>query len=77
MKKYEEGNVIQTLDELFSYNSVWVTVWGRASPTAFLQGWQYRLVKRWLEMGRFKTLKQKGEMNARIDVDATDSKDHK
>lgn len=59
MKKYEEGKVIQTLDELFSYNSVWVTVWGRASPTGFLVSWQYWLLKNWLAMGRFKTLKLK------------------
>ena len=55
MKKYKKGKQIKTLDELFSYEVVFVTAWDRAQSTAFFRSWPYFLIKNWMDTKRFYT----------------------
>jgi hypothetical protein len=60
MSDYRPGKKIVCLDELFSYESIYVTNWKKAHPTAFFLSWQYRLLKDWLDKGIFYTAIKKG-----------------
>jgi hypothetical protein len=61
MKK-EKGKKIESLDELARVlkedRSIYVTVWGRATSTAFIYSWSIRMCKQHIEAGWFWTVKK-------------------
>lgn len=61
MKK-EKGKKIESLDELARVlkedRSIYVTVWGRATSTAFISSWPFRSCKIFIDAGRFWTVKK-------------------
>lgn len=56
MKK-EKGKKIESLDELVTVlkedRSIYVTVWGRATSTAFIYSWSIRMCKQHIEAAGF------------------------
>jgi len=69
MKK-RKGKQIKTLNEfgkvIMNEPSIYVSVWGRAHPTAFFQGWRIRTVIQWLEAGRFFRIKKKRKPRKKV-----------
>jgi hypothetical protein len=50
---FKKGKLIESIDELMTWNIVYVERWGRVSPVAFLQNWQCRLIYRWINLKQF------------------------
>jgi hypothetical protein len=58
MKKYCKGELITSVEELVNEKSVWVTVWNKPYPVAFIVHMQLALVMRWLKSNYFYKLKK-------------------
>ena len=54
MKFIFTDHTINSIDELLEQKVVYVTVWERTCPVAFLQYWQGRVLKNFVKAGRFK-----------------------
>jgi len=58
MKKYCKGKLITSLEELLNEKSVWVSVWNKPHPVAFITHMQLALILKWLELNRFYKLEK-------------------